>query len=508
MPRLTPLSKLLITALAVGGIFFGGRALYRSGALNSILPANSKAKGGGGSGSSGDVVRIGVVTWGGYAGGQYFNEGFDANENSRFFKDYGFKVEFKVLDDFDASRQAFRADEIDLLWATVDAFPTEVVGLADYEPQVVFQADWSRGGDAIVARRGVSTVADLRGKRVAVAEMTPSHTFLLWMLEAGDLKPSDVQIVKVPSAIDAAASFKSGNVDAAVVWSPDDAICVRDVPGSRILQNTRQASHIIADIFFAKKKYIEANRERLTQLYEGWMKGAAEINSSPANKQKAAKVLAKGLGISDGDALAAIDNVRLCTHGDNLAFFGMDPEYKGVNGEKLYTKMGETYQKLGFADANRPAWRLVANPVGVKAANLTGPEHAGEAQKAFSPTTNQNVDVIATKRVSINFRSGEFLLDENAKYIIDKEFADIARGFSNARIRIEGNTDNVGAPATNRALSLKRAQSVAGYLETQYGMSRNRFIVTGNGPDKPVADNATEEGKAKNRRTDFEIVAE
>lgn len=506
MSRLTPLSKLLITALAVGGIFFGGRALYRSGALNAILPANSQSKGGGG--SSQDVVRIGVVTWGGYAGGQYFNEGFDANENSRFFKDYGFKVEFKVLDDFDASRQAFRADEIDLLWATVDAFPTEVVGLADYEPQVVFQADWSRGGDAIVARRGVSTVADLRGKRVAVAEMTPSHTFLLWMLEAGDLKPSDVQIVKVPSAIDAAASFKSGNVDAAVVWSPDDAICVRDVPGSRILQNTRQASHIIADIFFAKKKYIEANRERLTQLYEGWMKGAAEINSSPANKQKAAQVLAKGLGISDGDALASIDNVRLCTHGDNLAFFGMDPEYKGVNGEKLYTKMGETYQKLGFAEANRPAWRLVSNPVGVKAANLTGPEHAGEAQKAFSPTTNQKVDVIATKRVSINFRSGEFLLDENAKYIIDKEFADIARGFSNARIRIEGNTDNVGAPATNRALSLKRAQSVAGYLEAQYGMSRNRFIVTGNGPDKPVADNATEEGKAKNRRTDFEIVAE
>ena len=83
------------------------------------------------SGDDDDVIKIGVVTWGGYAGGQYFNEGFEASRNSRFYKDYGLKVEFKVLDDFEASRNAFRADEVNLLWATIDAFPTEVNGLSD-----------------------------------------------------------------------------------------------------------------------------------------------------------------------------------------------------------------------------------------------------------------------------------------------------------------------------------------------------------------------------------------
>ena len=49
---------------------------------------------------------------------------------------------------------------------TIDAFPTEAGGLAEYEPQVVFQADWSRGGDAIVARRGISKISDLRERKL------------------------------------------------------------------------------------------------------------------------------------------------------------------------------------------------------------------------------------------------------------------------------------------------------------------------------------------------------
>jgi len=78
----------------------------------------------------------------------------------------------------------------------------------------------------------------------------------------------------------------------------------------------------------------------------------------------------------------------------------------------------------------------------------------------------------------------------------------------NSRIRIEGNTDNVGSVASNKALSLKRANAVANYLITEHGMPRNRFIIVGNGPDKPIASNNTEAGRAKNRRTDFELIAE
>ena len=249
---------------------------------------------------NGDVkaktINIGVVTWGGYAGGQYFNEGFEASKKSRFYQKYGFYVQFKLLDDFNDSRNAWKSGDIDLLWATVDAFTTEVNSLKDFEPQIIFQADWSRGGDAIVVRRGINSVADLAGKKIAVAPMTPSHTFLLWLLNAGDLNYKDINVVEVPNAIDAADLFKKGQVDASVVWSPDDIDCVTKIKGSKILESTKSASNIIADIFFVKKKFLEENEEILTKLVEGWLVGSAEINSSEDNKIKASKILSKGLG--------------------------------------------------------------------------------------------------------------------------------------------------------------------------------------------------------------------
>lgn len=515
--RLTTFSKLLITMLVVGaavvGLWFAGilgKNIDGPGNNNnnngSTTTNNRPSKGG----KSDGVINVGVVTWGGYAGGQYFNEGFQANTKSRYYKDYGFKVNFKVLDDFVASRKAFENNEVDLLWCTIDAFPTESGGLSG-DPQIVFQADWSRGGDAIVVRRGISSIKDLRNKKVSVAMMTPSHSFLLWLLDAAGMSIKDIKPNYVADAIKAAELFKNGEVDAAVVWSPDDEACIRAIKGSKILQNTKNASHIIADGFMAKKGWIENNREMLQQLYEGWMIGAAEINQSSTAKKKAGSILASGLNIPESDAIGAIDNVRLATHGDNMDFFGFNTNYKNQTAESLYNKMKKKYSSLGGefkeATASAPSWRIVSNPSAVKATNLTGAEHRSESIKFAKATkTQEKAEAIATKAVSISFASGKFELGENAKYIIDKEFVDIAKSFSNTRIRIEGNTDDVGQLASNISLSKKRAKAVADYLRIEYGMDANRFIIVGNGPNKPVCRDQSSSCRAKNRRTDFELV--
>ncbi len=514
--RLTGFSKFLITLIIVGiiggGLYFlanggGGGGTPGDPPKNPFSP-KKKAKGG-----DDDAIKVQVFTWGGYAGGEYFNEGFKSSPKSRFTKDYGLNVDFVLIDDFDASRQAWIADEVHLLGTTVDALPTEMERLQKYDPMVVFQVDWSRGGDAIVGKRGVNSINDLKGKSVAVTPSTPSQTFLIWMLEAAGLTIKDIKVIEVPSAIDAATAFKSGKVDAAVVWSPDDEICVRDVAGAKVLQSTREASHIIADVFIAKKEWLDKNRKDVNKLYEGFMIGAAEINSSETNKRKAAKIMGAGTGISEQDALGAINNVHLCTHGDNMAFFGRDTNYKGVTAEKLYSKMSDEYIKLGFAKKGIPSWRTIAYPGALSTANLKGDTHNGEGQKKFkpAPAKTQKAAPIATKPVSITFATGKYVLDENAKSIIDEQFADIAKAFGNSRVRIEGNTDNTGARATNVQLSKKRANSVAQYLEQQYSMDRNRFMIIGNGPDKPVKgceSNANASCRSKNRRTDFQLIAD
>lgn len=72
------------------------------------------------------------------------------------------------------------------------------------------------------------------------------------------------------------------------------------------------------------------------------------------------------------------------------------------------------------------------------------------------------------------------------------------------KIEISGHTDNVGDKSYNQNLSLKRAQAVLDYLKNK-GIETNRMSSKGYGMEKPVADNSTEEGRAKNRRVEFTI---
>lgn len=501
--KLTPFAKFLIALVIVGALFFLYK-IFAGGSFSMPSLGGSRVELPEGVPSDTKVVRIGVVTWGGYAGGQYFNEGFKVNAQSRFYKKYGFLVDFVVLDDFVPSRDAWKAGEVDLLWVTVDAYPTEVEALSSYNPKFIFQADWSRGGDAIVAREGIKSVNDLKGKKVSVAFGTPSHTFLIWLLKAAGMSLSDVEVVEAPSAIDSAQYFKAGRVDAAVVWSPDDEDLVQNVPGARILRNTKSASHIIADGFFVKEKYLKENRDMLKQLIEGWMTGAGEINTSIAAKEKAAKILADGLNQPIDFTRKAIDNVRLTTYGDNVNFFNINGNYRGVTGEDLYLEMGIEYAKIQLAPAHIPAWRTVSDSSLIRELELTGPAQAAEAKATFSGSATG--EAFATKRITVNFPSGSASLSDEAKHIIDREFGTIAKSFGNSRVRIEGNTDSTGSREVNVSLSKKRAQSVADFLVSRYGFARSRFVIVGNGPDKPIADNATTDGRAANRRTDFELL--
>jgi len=514
--RLTPFSRLLIVVGILAGIVFGGKYLIENSSLGNKLksddPKVEKVEQGKTLPIDDDVLNVQIFTFGNAAPGLYFNNGTEPNENSRFYKDYGLKVKFHVIDDFDASRQAFKGDKVQLFNNETSAMSTEMQGLASFDPQVVMQIDWSRGADAVVAKRGITSINDLKGKKVAVAPSTPSQTLLLFMLEAANLKTTDIQMVEVPTTADAETAFKSGKVDAAVVW--DAQASLREVPGSKVLQSTVTASNIIADVFMGKKAWVNANKDKLRKFYDGWMKAVAEINSDPAAKDKAAALMSANLQLSKNDALGMIDALRLTNHGDNINYFGLNPDYKGITGEALYIKMGDKFQALGFAPVNRPNWRALSNSYAVSNSELNNTGiNAGEGNAKFTPATaaQKSAPAMATKTISITFPTGSYALGENAKSLIDIQFADVAKGFGNARVRIEGNTDNVGNKLKNVELSRKRAEAVASYLEKTYNMDSNRFIIIGNGQDKPVPgceSNSTPECKAKNRRTEFQLIGE
>src|SRR5690606_4466931 len=109
-------------------------------------------------------------------------------------------------------------------------------------PQVIMQVDWSRGGDVIIAKRGINSINDLKGKRVAVTEPSPSQTLLVTALEAAGLSYSDIQVVAAQDPVVASQTFQAPNVDAAVVWSPFHLEATREVAGSKVLLSTQEQS--------------------------------------------------------------------------------------------------------------------------------------------------------------------------------------------------------------------------------------------------------------------------
>ncbi|MDD5589168.1 MAG: phosphate ABC transporter substrate-binding/OmpA family protein [Candidatus Nanoarchaeia archaeon] len=513
--KVTPFGKLFLILLILGGVVL----LFKSTKiLNNIAPTGKQIQDispdvfkGESQGKLNRPIRVGLNTWGGFAGGQYFNGSFKANQESKFYKEYGIMVEFIVIDDFAAGKDAWKADKIDVWYCTIDSFPVDVGGIQNLHPQVFLQTDWSRGGDAIVVRPGIESVSELKGKRVAVATGSPSHTFLLWMLSAGDLNYSDIKAVQSSSGIESASYFKAGKVDAAVVWSPDDQDCIVAIPNSKVLTSTKKATHIIADCLYAKKSFIEKYPNEIKSLAEGWLKGNVELNSSEQKRHDAAKILSVGYNVPEDFALTAINNARLCTYGDNINFFGLNTSYNGMNGQTLYEKMCIIFQKINLAENDLPPWRQIINTSIIQGINLNGNSQAAEGQIYFSKmdnTTGDSIQAMSTKKLTITFDSGSSVLDANAKYIIQMGVADLAKSFAGARIRIEGNTDNVGSLDMNIALSKERARSVANYLIKNYKFDYNRFIVIGNGPNKPVASNDTTEGRSLNRRTDFELLSE
>jgi outer membrane protein OmpA-like peptidoglycan-associated protein len=101
----------------------------------------------------------------------------------------------------------------------------------------------------------------------------------------------------------------------------------------------------------------------------------------------------------------------------------------------------------------------------------------------------------------INFETGKSDIKPESQKIIDQVASMLVQN-NGLKVSIEGHTDNVGTPASNQTLSTGRANAVVAALINK-GIEKSRLTAKGWGQTKPVADNKTEDGKAKNRRVEI-----
>jgi OOP family OmpA-OmpF porin len=123
-----------------------------------------------------------------------------------------------------------------------------------------------------------------------------------------------------------------------------------------------------------------------------------------------------------------------------------------------------------------------------------GPNRGETCQEAFARVMANN---------SILFGVGDAAISRQSGQTLDK-LVEVTRQCDDLRIEIQGHTDSQGARPKNIRLSNDRANAVRKYLTTR-GVDQNQITSAGYGPDKPVADNKTTDGRAKNRRIEFVV---
>lgn len=176
----------------------------------------------------------------------------------------------------------------------------------------------------------------------------------------------------------------------------------------------------------------------------------------------------------------------------------VDPKLRQVSNGKLDVN-GNSVTITGMV-VNELQRQQVASQM-LTALNSTYSVDAGGLVVGGSP---QNlIDEVLANRI-IEFESGSDRLTPAGQRILD-ELVEPMREIGSARVQIAGHTDNVGQRQANIALSLARAERVLEYFQ-QRGIPAAGLSVVGRGPDEPVADNATPDGRARNRRIQFKVL--
>src|SRR6267142_990574 len=117
--------------------------------------------------------------------------------------------------------------------------------------------------------------------------------------------------------------------------------------------------------------------------------------------------------------------------------------------------------------------------------------------------TRKGEDIVLNMPGNVTFRTGSADLNAQFFKVLDG-VAQVAKKYDKTIIEIAGHTDNVGGADFNRQLSQRRASAVAQYLMSK-GVTEPRIITAAGGEDHPIASNATDQGRAANRRVEVTL---
>jgi len=256
----------------------------------------------GGSSSTGSTKYSGTIhiassTWTGYAI-------LYLADKKGIWKSHGLDVNFKDVEDPNDRFIALAAGRLEGMASTVDAFARQQSnGVAAIE---VFPIDASVGGDGILAANSIKTVADLKGKTVAVNQGSVSEWFLAQVLKVNNLSLKDVTEKNMKSG-EAGAAFVAGKVDVAVTWEPWLSKARARTDG-HVLVSSAQYPDLIMDSFAFRKDFVQ----KYPDTVKAFMKAYYDtFTFMSANQADSLKIIGDAVGENADDVMADLGTLQL-----------------------------------------------------------------------------------------------------------------------------------------------------------------------------------------------------
>jgi len=289
-----------------------------------------------------ETLKIGYSDWPGWVA-------WDIAQRKGFFKKHGVEVELKWFE-YVASMDAFAAGKVDAVCvANGDALVLSASGAKNI---MVLVNDYSNGNDKIVAKPGITSVKELKGKKIGVELGVVSHLLLINALQENGMTDKDVTLVNVPTH-QTAQVLASGDVDAIVAWQPNSGQALKFVPGSTAVYTSANAPGLIYDTLTVSPSSLMKNRDEWQKVVATWYDVVAYMQN-PANEKEMLEILSSRVDLKPEEYKPFLQGTKILSLPESLAVL-----QKGADLSSLY---GSSENVNTFFVANK----VYTEPVKVK----------------------------------------------------------------------------------------------------------------------------------------------
>ena len=291
-------------------------------------------------------IKLAYSDWPGYTV-------MEVAKQKGWFKDAGLDVEM-VWFEYLPSIDAFSAGKVDgVMVVATDAM---VTGASGGKSKIVCLVDYSEGSDMIVGVPGVSSIKDLKGKKIGIEVTLVEHMLLLQALKDNGMTQSDVELINT-STDKTPQTLASGSVSAIGAWYPISGQALKQVPGSKPLFTSAEAKGLIYDVIAVSPTSFKQNKEEWTKITAIYYK-CVDYLKDPATRDDAIKIMAAKVGADPADYAKNIPGTHFLTLEEAKAAFKKGPGLDSIYGSMEIGNQFNLDNKV-YKDSQKPSSYLV-----------------------------------------------------------------------------------------------------------------------------------------------------